>query len=148
MMRCLTTLFAMMTVVAGMMIPLTGASALSAAPEAGKPRRLTDADNRKVIKLPVGTAFEIALKGNATTGYQWQAGKIEGEGVRQTGEVGYVQDQHSGQIVGSGGTYIFHFNVAKAAKTVIRLIYVRPWEKNVAPIQTFEVTVDATPGPS
>ena len=45
-------------------------------------------------------------------------------------------------MVGFGGTFIFHFNVVKATKTKIRLVYVRPWEKDKPPEKTFEVTID------
>jgi hypothetical protein len=46
-------------------------------------------------------------------------------------------------MVGFGGTFIFHFNATKAAKTTIRLVYLRPWEKDKPPLQTFELTIDS-----
>jgi predicted secreted protein len=104
--------------------------------------RLTDADSKKTIKLAAGASFDIALKGNATTGFQWQVGKIEGDAVRQEGKVDYVSDKHPAKMVGFGGTFVFHFNVTKAAKTKIRLVYVRPWEKDTPPEKTFEVVID------
>jgi inhibitor of cysteine peptidase len=110
--------------------------------KADKPLRLTDADNKKTVALPVGTLFDVALKGNASTGFQWQVGKIEGDAVRQTGKVDYVPDKHPARMVGFGGTFVFHFNVVKAAKTRLHLVYVRPWEKNKPPEKTFDVTID------
>jgi predicted secreted protein len=110
-------------------------------PKADKSMRLTDADNKKTVALLAGTSFDVALKGNATTGFQWQVGKIGG-GVRQTGNVDYVPDKHPERMVGFGGTFIFHFDVVKAAKTKIRLVYVRPWEKDKSPEKTFEVVID------
>jgi len=107
-----------------------------------KSMRLTDADNKKTVKLAIGKSFDVALKGNATTGYQWQVGKIEGDGVRQKGKVEYVPDKHPEKMVGFGGTFIFHFNVARGVKTKIRLVYVRPWEKDAPPEKTFEVAIN------
>jgi len=110
--------------------------------KAEKSMRLTDADNKKTVAVAAGTAFDIALKGNATTGFQWQVGKIEGEAIRQNGKVDYVPDKHPERMVGFGGTFIFHFTLTKAAKAKIRLVYVRPWEKDKPPVQTFEITID------
>jgi inhibitor of cysteine peptidase len=103
--------------------------------------QLTDADNKKTVKLPFGASFDIALKGNATTGYQWQIGKIEGDAVQQTGNVDYIPDKHLEQMVGFGGTFVFHFTIAKAARARIRLVYIRSWERDKPPEKTFEVTI-------
>jgi inhibitor of cysteine peptidase len=105
--------------------------------------RLSDADNKKTIKLAAGTSFDIALKGNASTGFQWQLAKIKGDAIRQTAKGDYVLDKHPERMVGFGGTFVFHFNVAKAEKTKIRLAYVRPWEKDKEPEKTFEVLIDS-----
>jgi predicted secreted protein len=111
---------------------------------ADDPLRLTDADHQKTIALPIGTPFDIALKGNATTGYQWQVAKIEGKGVRQRGKVDYVPDRHPERMVGYGGTFVFHFNVVKAAITKLHLVYVRPWEKGKSAEKVFEVAIDSS----
>jgi inhibitor of cysteine peptidase len=129
-----------------------GSPVLEAKDDATAPRkkveksmRLTDADNKKTVALAAGTAFDIALKGNATTGFQWQVGKIEGEAIRQNGKVDYVPDKHPERMVGFGGTFIFHFTLTKAAKAKIRLVYVRPWEKDKPPEKTFEVVINPAP---
>jgi len=108
-----------------------------------KSMRLTDADNKKTVKVAIGRSFDVALKGNATTGFQWQVGKLEGDGVRQKGKVEYVPDKHPEKMVGVGGTFFFHFDAVKAGKTKIRLVYVRPWEKKTPPAETFELTIDS-----
>jgi predicted secreted protein len=106
--------------------------------------RLTDADNQKTVAMAVGTAFDIALKGNATTGFQWRVDKIEGNAIRQVGKGDYVPDKHPEKMVGFGGTFIFNFDLTKAAKTTIRLVYVRPWEKDKPAEKTFEAVIDST----
>jgi predicted secreted protein len=129
---------------AGISILQARDSAAAPSKKGEKSVRLTDADNKKTVQLPVGTSFDVALKGNATTGYQWQLDKIEGGGVRQAGKIDYVPDKHPERMVGFGGTFIFHFDVVKATKTKIRLVYVRPWEKDKPPEKTFEVTIDSS----
>ena len=112
-----------------------------------KPMRLTDADNKKTVQVPAGTPFDIAIKGNATTGFQWKIDKIEGDGVQQTGKVDYVPNKHAPGMIGYGGTFIFHFNTMKTGQTKIRLVYVRPWEKDKPPEKTFKVTIESSPRP-
>ena len=125
-----------------------GASALQAKDDAAGPpkkveksTRLTDADNKKTVALAAGTSFDIALKGNATTGFQWQVGKIEGDAVQQIGKDDYIPDKHPAGMTGVGGKAVFHFKAMKAAKTKIRLVYVRPWEKDAKPAQTTNYVV-------
>jgi inhibitor of cysteine peptidase len=106
-----------------------------------KSRQLTEADNKKTVKLSAGASFDIALKGNATTGYQWQVVQIDGDAVQQTEKVDYIQEKHPEGVLGIGGTFVFHFKFAKAAKTKIRMVYARPWEKDKTPEKIFEVTI-------
>jgi inhibitor of cysteine peptidase len=108
--------------------------------------QVTDADSGKTVAVASGKSFDLVLKANATTGFQWQIDKIESDAVQQVGKDEYVPDKHAPGIVGVGGKAIFHFNAAKAAKTKIRLVYVRPWEKDTPPVKTFEVTIDSTAG--
>jgi inhibitor of cysteine peptidase len=128
-------------------IPLMYANAASPLKKGSKAMQVTDADNGKTIKTAAETSFDIALKGNATTGFQWKVEKIEGKAVKQKGKNDYVPDKHEKDIVGFGGTFVFHFDVTKEAKTKIRLVYVRPWEKDTPPAKTFAVVIDSTPAP-
>jgi predicted secreted protein len=144
-MKCLLLLLAVAASSAGTPSTQTSDPAAPAAKKDDKAMRLTDADNKKTAKAVVGTAFDIALKGNATTGYQWQVGKIEGDAIRQKGKVDYVPDKHAERMVGYGGTFIFHFKVKKDAPTKIRLVYVRPWEKDKSPEKVFEVVINPPP---
>jgi inhibitor of cysteine peptidase len=107
-------------------------------------RTLTDSTNGCTMKIAVGEAFDVALKGNPTTGYGWTLKKIGGGAVAQKGEMEYVADKHPGQRVGGGGMSIFHFEVKKAGKTKIELTYARPWEKDTPPLNTFSATIDSS----
>jgi inhibitor of cysteine peptidase len=109
-----------------------------------KPMRVTDADNGKTVAIATGKAFDVVLKGNASTGFQWKVDKIDGDAVQQVGKVDYAPDKHPEGMVGVGGKYIVHFKVTGAAKTKVSLVYVRPWEKDTPPAQTFAVVIDST----
>jgi inhibitor of cysteine peptidase len=113
--------------------------------DAQKPKvmQLTAADQGKTVKAAVGLPFDIVLEGNATTGYQWQVAKIDGDAVAQDGKPDYIQKKHPQGMVGVGGTYVFHFKVVKPGETKIKLTYLRPWEKNTPPAKTFEAVIDS-----
>jgi predicted secreted protein len=140
-MKTLALIIVLATLPVGAPLPLAKDPAPPPGKKDEKVLRLTDADNKKTVKVAVGKSFDIALKGNPTTGYQWQVAKIEGDGILQKGKSEYLVDKHPDRMVGVGGTFVFHFNVTRAVKTTVQLVYVRPWEKDVAPEKTFELTV-------
>jgi inhibitor of cysteine peptidase len=117
-------------------------------PSAGKRSKgieLTDADNGKTIKVAAGKSLTIALEGNPTTGYQWQTGKIDGASVRAEGKPEYAAKKHPAGMVGVGGSFVFRFKAVKPGKSEIKLVYLRPWEKDTPPAKSFVVTIEAVP---
>ena len=119
--------------------PATKASEKPAAEPATK---LTDADDGKTFKVKVGDVVAISLKGNPTTGYSWRTAKLDGKAVEQAGQPKYTTNPHRPGMVGVGGKFVFRFNAAKSGKTQVHLEYVRPWEKNIKPVQTFTATIE------
>jgi inhibitor of cysteine peptidase len=109
----------------------------AAAPEQPT-RQLTEADSGGVIELHVGDTLEIALPGNPTTGFQWEVDSVDSAILRQVGEAKF---EPSGIAVGSGGNVTIRFEAAGTGQTELKLIHHRPFEENVPPTQTFEVTV-------
>jgi inhibitor of cysteine peptidase len=107
------------------------------------PKQLTAADQGKTVKIATNKLFDIALEGNATTGFLWQVDKVDGDSVMQQGKPDYIQEKNTGMRVGAGGTFVFHFKVVKPGKTKIKLSYLRPWEKNKPAEKTFETEIDS-----
>ncbi|MFA4906124.1 MAG: protease inhibitor I42 family protein [Candidatus Margulisiibacteriota bacterium] len=93
------------------------------------------------LKTSVGQKFTITLKSNATTGYGWQLAKpIDGKMLKLIGSKYYPQ--RTG-LVGSGGVERWMFRALKCGKTQVSFKYVRPWEKNVPPVDTrvYQITI-------
>jgi predicted secreted protein len=101
-------------------------------------KQLTDADNGNSIELSVGDKIEIELPGNPTTGFQWEVSDVDSIILSPIGEPEF---KPSSNAVGSGGNVILRFEAVGAGQTELKLIHHRPFEKNVPPIQTFEVIV-------
>jgi inhibitor of cysteine peptidase len=103
--------------------------------------KLDVADDGKTVSAIIGQKIEISLEGNITTGYSWQVGELGGKAVVSLGEPAYVTRQHAPGMVGVGGTFTFELAAVAAGTAKLRLIYVRPWEKDQPPEKTFTVTI-------
>ncbi|MCK4623926.1 MAG: protease inhibitor I42 family protein, partial [Phycisphaerae bacterium] len=113
---------------------------------------LDESHNGKTVSAVVGQEIVIRLKGNATTGYSWVVGKIEGDALGQVGKVKYVSDDPPRLVpgrgrrimrhrVGGGGKYVFTFRATKAGTAKLSLEYKRGWEKNKPAARTFTLTL-------
>ena len=98
----------------------------------------TYADNDRIITLHLGDSLKIVLKGNPTTGYLWKMEPWDVDIIEQMGEPAYKAESNK---MGSGGQYTFRFKAAAKGKTGLRWVYLRPFEKKIAPVKSFEVQV-------
>lgn len=94
--------------------------------------------NGKTISMPTGQTLEIQLEGNITTGYEWQIISVEETILKPNGEPKYNSDS---KLAGAGGEFIFKFDAKNPGEAHLKLGYLRPWEENTEPIETFEITV-------
>lgn len=99
---------------------------------------LSEKDAGRTVQLPVGRTLEVVLEGNPTTGYLWEAAAGDTAIIRQEGEAQFTP---ATSALGSSGKMTLRFTGVAAGQTVLKLIYHRPFEKNVPPSKTFEVTV-------
>lgn len=97
-------------------------------------------DANSTVEMKSGDTLEITLKANPTTGYQWVITSVDSSLLINT-DTEYKTSQTSRKIVGSGGKSIFRFKAKKSGKTDLRLIYHQPFEKNIPPVKTFQLTV-------
>jgi inhibitor of cysteine peptidase len=107
----------------------------------GPAKVLTKADSGSTLEVTVGTTIEVQLQGNPTTGYGWRTAKLDGDAVKQMGKPKYQVRPHRPGMVGVGGTYTFRFEAVKAGTTALELHYLRPWEKDKPPAESFAFKV-------
>jgi len=99
------------------------------------------ADNGSQAELSSGQVLEVTLASNPTTGYSWQVSEVDGAVLTQLGEAEFQQAPTEGEpLVGAGGTETFRF-VAATGETTLALVYHRPWEEDVEPLEIFTVQV-------
>jgi inhibitor of cysteine peptidase len=114
---------------------LTACSSTAPAP---KTIRVNEENDQGSVALRIGDTLEVELAGNPTTGYQWEVVAGEGEMLKSMGEAEFIQGT---QVVGAGGTFRFQFEAVLAGETNLKLEYKRPFEQDVAPLNTFSIQV-------
>jgi inhibitor of cysteine peptidase len=117
---------------------LAGLFLMQAACGGGTATRLTEADHGKTFEVTRPAQIELVIEGNPTTGYVWQLAPDSSTLIQQQGEPEYVS---RGNQPGSPGTYTFRFAARETGSGKLKLVYLRPWEKDKPATRTFEVTV-------
>jgi inhibitor of cysteine peptidase len=102
--------------------------------------KVNNSDNNKTLDVKVGQTVVIELEGNPTTGYTWEAKDLDAGMFQQVGQVGFKSANPG--LVGSGGIQTLTFKALKAGSGKIDLVYHRPWEKDVAPANTFSINLN------
>jgi len=100
---------------------------------------LTVADKGSQVDVQVGEQIIITLDGNPSTGYSWEAENFDTTMFEQVGDPTFISSNPG--LVGSGGTLTLTFTTLKTGKATLTLVYHRPWETDVDPVDTFVVTV-------
>lgn len=99
----------------------------------------TEEQNGGRINTKVGDSLQIALAGNPTTGYKWEIAESNPNLLEAKGEVEYQSEKTN--LVGSGGTFLFTFKAIARGNTSLKLVYRRSFEKDVAPIREYQLTI-------
>jgi len=102
------------------------------------PLELTSKDSGSEQTLAVGQQLKITLDANPTTGYLWAVDEVPDQ-LEQSGEPEYSSESGA---MGAGGTDVWTFMGTSAGTGTLKLKYWRSFEPTVAPVETFEVTVE------
>lgn len=100
--------------------------------------QITEADAGRSIAARVGDLLEITLPGNQTTGFQWDVEDVNSTILQPSGEPEF---EPPSSAVGRAGQISLRFAAVGAGQTELKLVYQRPFEKDVLPARTFEITV-------
>lgn len=101
--------------------------------------KLGTEDNGRQIELRRGQTLVITLEANPTTGYTWEVREPSEERIlRQAGEAEF---QPQSELMGAPGVQILRFEAVSAGQTTLNLVYHRPWEEGVEPLETFSLQV-------
>ena len=96
----------------------------------------------ETIKVAVGKDFEIKLKANVTTGYQWFLDENYDKNVLTFIKQDYVADKTAQPMVGSGGTAIFSLKAKQKGTTKLKLQYKRFHEETAVEMKVYKIEVE------
>ena len=95
-------------------------------------------DAGKTITLHPGNTLIVTLDGNTTTGYNWLMQTMDPAILKQVGEPTYTPESNQ---IGAPGKISLTFQAVKTGQAKLVLNYMRSFEKDIAPLKTFEVSV-------
>jgi len=102
--------------------------------------RLSAKDNGRQIELTEGPLLTLSLEVNPSTGYMWEVEKVDENVLRQSGEIEFEQESN---LLGAPAKQIIRFQAVAPSQTSLKVVYRRPWEKDVEPANTFSLQVQA-----
>jgi inhibitor of cysteine peptidase len=94
--------------------------------------------NGSSVTLEKGQQMVLKLESNPTTGFDWEIVGLGPAILKQVGEVEYKSDS---MLIGSGGVDTWTFEAVGSGQMNLQLIYHRSWEKDIPPIETFDLDV-------
>ena len=101
--------------------------------------KVTIDDAGREMQLKKGQPLVITLEGNPTTGYSWEVAEpLDEQVLRQAGEPEFKTES---EALGAGGVQILRFEAVNAGTITLKLVYHRPWEKDVEPLETYSIQV-------
>jgi inhibitor of cysteine peptidase len=95
-------------------------------------------DNGRQVELAKGQNLTITLEGNPTTGYGWEVAEVDESILRQIGEIEYRPES---DLIGAPSMATIQFEAVGAGQSPLELVYRRPWEEGVDPIDSFSTQV-------
>jgi inhibitor of cysteine peptidase len=104
---------------------------------AGESMKLNENDSGKTVEIHIGDELEVILPGKPTTGYVWEVSSLDSH-VMRLDKVDFAANNNA---IGAGGMEIIKFHAIAAGTSHLKLIFHRPFEQNMPPLKTFEVTV-------
>ncbi len=103
---------------------------------------VTEKDAGSIVDLVSGDRLDVVLAGNPTTGFNWHVSSVDSAVLKGAGEPSFRRDS---DLIGSGGEITLSFEAAAPGQTTLKITYNRAFEKDVAPLKTYELTVIVKP---
>ena len=135
---------ALVVLLLGMVLALAGCGQDTDLPAgvASEDVNLSAKDGGSQVQVDVGQVLVLTLESNPTTGYSWEVVEAEDSVLRQSGEPEFeAASELDPPLVGAGGVEVFRFEAVGTGETQLELVYHRPWEEGVEPLETFSVQV-------
>jgi inhibitor of cysteine peptidase len=95
--------------------------------------------NGQQVTIINGQVLIVSLGSNPSTGFTWQVSEVD-TGILQ--QLGIPRFQAGSSLLGAEGVQIFEFRTLRGGQTVLRMDYLRAFEENAEPTNTFSVNIN------
>ena len=103
--------------------------------------KVTEQQNGQTVKLRSGDILELSLPITGGTGFTWQVANAASTVLRNDGQPEVQKSTDSQSRPGATQIQVFRFAASSKGTEALKLQYLRPWEKNVAPAKEFAITI-------
>ena len=100
---------------------------------------VNDANNHSQIIIQKGNMMIVELLTNPGTGYSWQIIKNDPDKLKPLGDS--VLKPLETEAPGASENQVFRFLAQNSGLAVLELHYLRPWERNIPPLKTYQINV-------
>ena len=100
---------------------------------------VNDANNNSQIIIQKGNMMIVELLTNPGTGYSWQIIKNDPDKLKPLGDS--VLKPLKTEVPGASENQVFRFLAQNSGLAVLELHYLRPWERNIPPLKTYQINV-------
>ena len=104
---------------------------------------ITGEDNGGEVQVTPGCILILKLEAIPGTGYEWQVVRNAPELLKPLGESVFepIVEDTGKEKLGAPENQVFRFIAQRTGTINLELHYIRGWEKEVAPLKTFRITV-------
>ena len=95
--------------------------------------------NGQDINMINGQILIVSLDANPSTGFIWEVSEVDSSFLEQ---LGIPRFEAGTSLLGAEGVQIFEFRALTAGRTVLNMVYVRAFEEDTEPTNTFSVNVN------
>jgi predicted secreted protein len=99
--------------------------------------RLNENDSNKTVEIHIDDKLDIMLPAKPTKDYVWETTSLDTNILAQDSSHFIASDK----IISAGGIEIIKFHAIATGKSKVKLIFHKPFERNVPPLKIFELTV-------
>ncbi len=100
---------------------------------------INDTNNNSQIIIQKGNIMIVELLTNPGIGYSWQIIKNDPHQLKSLGDS--VLKPIEAEAPGASENQVFRFLAQNSGSTVLELHYLRPWERNIPPLKTYQINV-------
>ena len=98
---------------------------------------VTEKDNGRELVVPRESVLEVKLETSLGTGYGWEVAKIDTDLLEPLGDS--IVPASAEVLLGGKEIHIFRYKAQAVGDTILRMQYLRRWEKEVSPLKIYQI---------